>query len=134
MQAEATICKKVVLRNTKSFTDWYLYAIHHKGYLLWKGETRKHHYTFDDVVGSDLMLLHELTSEADMSKYRCYEFIFLAAERKIKFSSLVADGVVPLHLINQFRTLYECILEDGTFRGGRVSHFELNDGDLGPFK
>ena len=121
-------------RFSKSFTDWYLYAIHHKGYLLWKNETRAYHYTFDDVIGSDIMLLKEMTNEADMGKYRCYEMIFLAAERKVPFSVLVAEGVVPLHLINQFRTLYDCILADGVYRGGRPTHDVKSDTDWIPFQ
>ena len=123
------------IRPTKTFADWYLYALHHKGYLLWKGETRAFHYSFDDVIGSDLDLLLEMVNETNISKYRCYELVFLAAERHVPFSKLVAEGVVPLNFINQFRTLYDSIMMDNacSYRGGRPNHEFADDGNH-PFK
>ena len=124
------------IRATKSFEDWYLYAIHHKGYLLWKGETRQYHYQFDDIIGSDIELLLEMVNEANISKYRCYEEIFLAAERHVPFSSLVAEGLVPLNYICQFRTLYDCIIADSVnplSRGGSLGHDTVVHYGIDPF-
>lgn len=121
-------------RPSKSFADWYLYAVHHKGYLMWKGEVRKHSYTFYDFIGSDLDLLQAMVNECDIQKYRCYEMIYLAAERKVPFSMLVAEGHVPIGLINQFRTLYECIIDDSvTYRGCRVGHEGIIHDGKDPF-
>ena len=125
-------------RFTKSFEDWYLYAIHHKGYLMWKNEFRAFHYQFGDIIGSDIDLLREMVTEANISKYRCYEEIFLCAERGVPFSALVADGIVPLQYICQFQKLYECLRNDAvkTFRGGRSGHegnFEYTHGNNYPF-
>ena len=112
------------IRVSKSFEDWYLYAIHHKGYLMWKGEFRAFHYDFIDIIGSDLDLLRELVNECNVQKYRCYEEVFLAAERRIPFSTLVASGVVPLNYIMQFKMLYNAIITDDirTYRGTHVNH------------
>ena len=120
------------IRPSKSFEDWYLYAIHHNGYLMWKNETRAFHYKFDDIIGSDLDLLSEMVNEANISKYRCYEEVFLCAERGVPFSSIVADGLVPLNYINQFYTLYELIQMDralGTYRANRPNHEFVDDGN-----
>jgi hypothetical protein len=96
-------------RCSKSFTDWYLYGIHHKGYLMSKNESRFWHYCFDDVFGSDLDLLHEMVNEIDMGRYRCYELIFEAVEKGVTFSSLLASGLIPLGWIYQFRELFNAL-------------------------
>lgn len=75
-----------------------------------------------------------MIDECDIQKYRCYEMIYLAAERKVPFSTLVAEGHVPIGLINQFRTLYDCILADSvTYRGDRVGHEGIIHDGKDPF-
>lgn len=116
------------IRVSKSFDDWYLYAVHHRGYLMWKCETRAFHYSFDDFLGSDLDLLREMVSEISLQQYRCYEEIFLAVERQVPFSSIVASGLVPLNYMTQFKILYECLVNDRAkvYRGARLVHETLS--------
>lgn len=115
----------ITIMTTKRFDDWYLYAIHHRGYLMSKGENRVHHYTIEDIWCTDSDLLNSLVEQVDMSKYRCYEAIFEAVEDGVKFSSLVANGVVPLGWIYQFRTLYDALREDFVYRNGKDNHDKL---------
>lgn len=104
---------------TSRWADWYLYAVHDTGYLLFKCESRKYHYSEKDIFGSDLSLLHEMVNEIDKSKYRCYEEVIFAADNAIPFSELVAYGKVPLGWIYQFKELYNAIVIDNerTVRG-----------------
>ena len=96
---------------------------------MWKCETRAFHYSFDDFLGSDLDLLREMVSEISLQQYRCYEEIFLAVERHIPFSSIVASGLVPLNYMTQFKILYECLVNDHAkvYRGARIVHESLNN-------
>jgi hypothetical protein len=116
------------IRPSKSFSDWYLYAIHHKGYLMSKNESRFYHYNYDDVFGSNLDLLHELVSEINMGVYRCYEEVFKAVEEGASFSSLIANGLVPLGWIYQFRELFNALAhEKSLYRDQKSNHEYAQD-------
>lgn len=111
------------IRTSKSFGEWYLYAIHHKGYLMSKGESRIHSYCFKNMFGSDLDLLASMVEEIDVSRYRCYEEVFRSAELGIPFSTLIANGIVPLGWIYQFKELYNALRHEiFTERNQRSNH------------
>jgi hypothetical protein len=113
------------IRTSKSFCDWYLYSSHHRGYLMSKNESRFYHYLFVDFIGSDIDLLHEMVNEIDMGRYRCYEAIFEAVESGVSFTTLLADGVIPLGWIYQFRELFNALKHENALNRNRHANHEF---------
>ena len=111
------------------FDDWCLYGLHDKDYLISKGQEREYEYDYNAICTSDKDFLLHLYNLIDRSKLMNIKKIRNAVESGIKFESLVADGAVPVHLINQYSKAYQAIFDliyrDGgerVFRNGRNTH------------
>lgn len=116
---------------SSKFTDWYLYCLHDKAYLLSKGQSRKHFYSNNDLVASDADYLQDLIHQIDLSKINRTQVIVEAIENKIPFETLVRNGQIPIQLINQYRLGYDLIsgrFENGysTYRNDRTSHQNID--------
>lgn len=116
---------------SSKFTDWYLYCLHDKAYLLSKGQARKHFYSNNDLVASDADYLQDLIHQIDLSKINRTQVIVEAVESKIPFETLVRQGQIPIPLINQYRLGYDLIsgrFENGysTYRNDRTSHQKID--------
>lgn len=108
---------------SSKFPDWYLYCLHNKAYLLSKGQKRKHFYSDNDLVTSDVDYLRDLIHQIDFSKLNRTQVIVEAVENNISFETLVRQGRIPIQLINQYRLGYDIIsgrLE--TYRNDRMTH------------
>lgn len=62
-------------RTVSSFDDWYLYALHDKDYLDYKGEWRYYHYKHSDLVSSDSELLAEKARCINLHKFRVHNYL-----------------------------------------------------------
>lgn len=103
--------------------DWILYAVHDTNYLASKGQVRRFHYRFDEVVNSDNDYFVELTHEIDYAPFRRFETLRDMAKSGVPFCDVAAQGIIPLHLFNQYKSAYECI-QSGTmlYRAARKGH------------
>lgn len=107
---------------SSKWDDWYLYAIHNKGYLTSKNQVRTYYYTESDVVSPYPDYLHELVCTIDMSKYaKTQEFVdrVLSGET---FESMVARGQIPAPQFNQWMQMYNFLKDSELYRDGRSSH------------
>ena len=109
--------------HSSKFTDWYLYALHDSTYLETKGQSRRYHYTRDDVQASDRDDLVEEIHMMDLSKINRAVILRDAAENGIPFDQLVAYGQIPMQQVPAYRMAYESVLS-WTYRNGREGHEE----------
>lgn len=111
----------IMCRSSK-FGDWYLYALHDKGYLAQRGQMRRYQYTPDEITVSDPDYLHELVHTIDYSPYTRFQRIRECAEDGIAFSQLVRDGLIPPQQVYAYEKTYNLLLHGNTERNGRAGH------------
>lgn len=115
---------------SSKFGDWYLYACHDRAYLASKGQSRLHHYLFQDFVSSSDDYLLELTHHIDYSRFERFNELRDSALSGVPFAELVQNGRIPIPQIAAYQKAYSLILESNTYRAARQSHTPLGDGVL----
>lgn len=124
---------------SSSFVDWYLYAIHDKDYLVSKCQSRKYHYSDEDLKYPDYDQFIQLKHSADFSKFKRMKRFREMAESGVPFQNLVAQGFVPVQQIFQYREMYNLIKSSFeidylhtslTERNNRVPHADSFDGEI----
>lgn len=115
---------------SSKFYDWYMYSIHDKDYLASKGQSRKYHYTRDDVVCSDTDILNEEIHQMDMSKLSKVKALNQAISDGVPFEELLARGQIPVQQVYAFRQTYDLLQAYYTNRNGRQTHQKI-DPDTG---
>ena len=113
----------IMCRSSK-FGDWYLYALHDKGYLAQRGQIRKYQYTADELIVSDPDYLHELVHTIDYSPYTRFAQIREFAEDGLAFNELVAMGIIPPQQVYGWEKTYNLLLSRNTYRNGREGHYD----------
>jgi hypothetical protein len=108
--------------NSSKFADWYLYVLHDTAYLASKGQSRKYHYTRDEIVCSDTDFLNEEIHRIDLSKFSKMNALRDAVENGIPFEKLVLNGQIPIHQIFAYQRTYEILNYHSTFRNDRQAH------------
>lgn len=91
------------------FDDWYLYSLHDVRYLASKGQSRKYHYTRDNIITSDLDDLDDHIQRIDMLSLTPYEVVREAVEQGKSFEALVSTGRVPIQQIRNFQLAFEAL-------------------------
>ena len=107
---------------SSKFSDWFLYSIHDKRYLISKGQSRKYSYSLDDFVCSNIDYFNELRHQIDLSKIRGTQFLVDALEDGIAFESLVRNGQIPIQLLKQYEYAYYMLSDRCTYRDDRSGH------------
>lgn len=114
--------KCIPWRNSKRFGDWYLYAIHDRAYLASKGESRRYHYSVDDVRTSDFDELTFAIKEIDLTDTSPYQSIIKAQREGVTFEEFVRRGLVPLPQLRNFEMAWGIMSNTYTYRNGRDGH------------
>ena len=112
---------------TSKFDDWYLYAIHDKGYLAMKGQSRRYHYTYDDVMASDPDELYMKVRQIDMLKISPYAAMESAIKNGISFEEYFRRGTIPIQQLNLWHSAWTMLESDITFRNERKTHSPKSD-------
>lgn len=94
--------------------DWYLYALHDKYYLKYKGMERNYHYHKDDMITSNEDFYNVKVYSVDISPYSGYNDLVNAFFRGESFADLVIHGHIPLQRISQFATVWKSLERDKT--------------------
>ena len=102
------LIRSMPFQNSK-FGDWYLYSLHDSAYLASKMQSRKYHYKKDEIHTSDSDFLNELIHQIDFTKFKTQKMVTDLARDGVPFGEIVAQGIVPVPLINQYSKLYEVI-------------------------
>lgn len=108
-----------------NFDNWYMYAIHDARYLASKGQTRRFHYSFDDIVCSDPDELNYNVRSIDLLSLSPYQDMIDAISRGVSWPEYFARGTIPFQQLRNFE--YAFALLSGcphTYRNGRDNHNE----------
>lgn len=109
---------------SSDFHHWIPYVLHDKTYLIWKGQSRKYHYSVEDIISCDLDTFdykyHKAFYESDwfddIQKWNKIE------EGIYNPVQLIRNRVVPFSQVGSLKIYSDMVREDITFRNGRVGH------------
>lgn len=100
-------------------SDWLLYAVHDRAYLLQKGLQRSIFYGFDDLQSTEPdFLLQQWREASEGENQRLKQVLDLVAAGE-DFMSLVQRGVIPLNQYFQYRDLVLTLQSRGLSNGTR---------------
>jgi hypothetical protein len=116
-----------IFPQSSKFADWYLYGLHDKKYLAYKGQKRKYHYNDKAFVVSCQDTFQELKNLIDYTEINRLSLILEKAENGESLASIIKTSNIPLQLIGQVRQLYDIIVGPfETYRNGRASHQKVD--------
>lgn len=107
------------------FDDWFLYGIHDIGYLASKGQSRKHHYTLQDVRSTCEEFLHDQAKQVNNFKYRTFATLQEFASDRKPWTDVLLSGVVPVPQWRYWQEVYFA-MTGVSLRGGRSGHDSQN--------
>lgn len=99
---------KAIFR-TKSFVDWYLYALHDKDYLSMKGMERNYHYRKEDMIFADEAYFNRLLYTSDFTKYKNVNKLRDAVKSGATFAQLFSNGFIPVQQIKQYKYAFDIL-------------------------
>lgn len=105
------------------FDDWYLYALHDKKYLAYKGQKRQYHYNDNAFIVSCPDTFRELKNLIDYTEINRLNSIIEKAENGESLADIIKTCNVPLQLIGQVKQLYNIIVSSiDLYRNDRTTH------------
>lgn len=107
---------------SSKFDDWYQYSLHDTVYLASKGQSRRYHYSREEIVCSDPDYLSELIHQIDYSKIARITSLKQAVNDGVPFFEMLSRGQIPIQQINQYLTAYDLLCSRSTSRNGREGH------------
>lgn len=91
--------------------DWLLYSVHHAGYLRAKGQTRKLHYSLDDISSTSPDFLRVQWREINLAPYELIERLRGYASQGTPWQTVLASGEIPIRLVYGYREFYLALME-----------------------
>lgn len=115
--------RKCLSFRSSKFGHWYMYAIHDTAYLASKGESRKHHYRYEDIVAFDDDVLHERFCDIDLvGELGAYKSMEAAMQQGLTFAQYFNMGRVPINQTRAYQEAWELMLSNHTHRADRDGH------------
>lgn len=114
--------KSVISWVNSKFDPWYLYALHDKGYLASKGQSRKFSYIHDEIITSDeddLLARSRMIDFVGLSPYRS---MMDAIKNGLTFPEYFRRGTVPLNQVHSMEKAWMLLTSSSTERNGREGH------------
>lgn len=114
--------RTVISWQSSKFDHWYLYALHDKGYLASKGQSRKFSYSHEDLRTSDeddLLARSRMIDFVGLSPYRS---MMDAISNGLTFPEYFRRGTVPLNQVHQMEKAWNLLTAETTERNGRKGH------------
>lgn len=93
------------------FDNAYLYFIHDKSYLFSKGQERKHHYKYSDIITSSDFELAEKVRTIDYTKINktnmaLMKFLIESAKKGVSWVDLLETGQIPINQYTIYKDIY----------------------------
>lgn len=117
--------------NSSKFDPWYLYALHDKRYLASKNQSRRFHYSHNDIYTSDDDDLLYKARSIDLLSLSPYADMEDAQRQGITWSEYFSRGTVPLPQVALFERAWYLLLDNSTNRANRDCHAMDVDVDTG---
>lgn len=107
---------------SSKFDHWFLYIIHHAGYLASKGQSRKYHYSIDDVMRSDSVYLLDKVHQIDWTKINPLGSVIEAAKSGISFAEFLQKSNLNILQVRSAQFVFEQVQGGQLNRNGRLTH------------
>ena len=121
-----------IFPQSSKFDDWYLYSLHDKKYLAYKGQKRKYHYNDNAFFVSCPDTFQELKNLIDYTKINRLNLIIEKAENGESLSDIIKTCNIPLQLVGQVKHLYNIITSPfEIYRNDRKTHSPKMDTETG---
>ena len=121
-----------IFPQSSKFADWYLYGLHDKKYLAYKGQKRKYHYNDNAFVVSCQDTFQELKNLIDYTEINRLSLIIEKAENGESLSDIIKTCNIPLQLVGQVKHLYNIITSPfEIYRNDRKTHSPKMDTETG---
>ena len=104
------------------FDPWYLYALHDARYLASKGQSRRFHYTHEQILSSDPDDLLCKSRSIDMLSLSPYADMLDAQAHGLTFPEYFRRGTVPLPQVVLFEHAWNLLMTEVTNRGDKEPH------------
>lgn len=105
-----------VLWRASRIDDWLQYAVHDEAYLASKGETKKYHYSLDDVRTSCREVLVEQWHSINRSPYRVIQILLDYASKNAPVDAVLASGRISLASAHNVMIMYPAMLREARRR------------------
>lgn len=111
-------------KKSKTFADWYLYALHDPVYLATKGQSRTYTYTKEDIITSDADYLEYQIREMKPSEYNRYIELKQYQDKGYSFPEFIMAKNIPVSQVYGYREVWYMLekYEYYTNRNGRPTH------------
>jgi hypothetical protein len=121
-----------IFPQSSKFDDWYLYSLHDRKYLAFKGQKRKYHYNDNAFIVSCQDTFQELKNLIDYTKINRLNLIIEKAENGEGLADIIKTCNIPLQLIGQVKQLYNIIISHvDLYRNNRETHSPRVDVETG---
>ena len=107
-------------------SDWLLYGVHDRAYLIQKGQKRLVAYKFEDIATTEPDLLDTQWKEAHEGENTRMRQVIEMAESGVGWMEVVRLGIVPPGQFFAFREVFFTFAQPGTDRAGRAGHEKVN--------
>lgn len=118
--------------NVSRFDPWYLYALHDSRFLASKGQSRRFHYTHEEIHTSDPDDLLCKARSIDLVGLSPYADMEDAQRQGITWPEYFSRGTIPLPQVALFERAWNLLYQVKTDRARREGHpMEEVDPDTG---
>lgn len=111
----------IVWKRSK-FMDAYLYFLHDKTYLAYKGQSRRYCYNQCEVITNDPQTLRYEIYNIDLLDLTPYADMKNALDDGLTFNEYFARGRIPIQQVSNWERSWYLLKENKTFRNGREGH------------
>lgn len=108
-------------KTTKEASDWVLYGIHDPRYLVHKGETKEHSYSFDDIkcCEEDEDLLRTLVIDAKAFLENLGDKVILRVKKcfwaGMSLGEVLTSGLVPIGCVGNVVKVWDALEASRTY-------------------
>lgn len=108
--------------NTSKMSDWILYGVHDRVYLLRKCQKRQHHYEQSNIETTEPDLLVEHWRECHEGEDSRVAQIIELAQQGVEWVEILKMGIIPINQLFQFREVFFTFVGEKTDRADRKGH------------
>lgn len=101
---------KVLGLSPSKFSDWLLYSLHDKAYLLEKGLSRQYAYSLEDFYSTDLDRFDIMISQISDDKNSKIEHRLLQMiNNQMSWQEILSSGLIPMRYVYSAKIVYDSL-------------------------
>lgn len=113
-----------------NWVDWYLYGLHDKRYLAYKGQSRNVHYTKEQFWSTDTETFEDKIFFMDTSFLTSYDKIIDAIDNGLNLVQFCQKNAIPPEQVYRYIKVWELLCSTYCFRNGRENPVDDNPKNL----